>query len=52
MPQMSPMWWTSLFMMFTVCLIIVMMMTYFYIYKMNLKMSSQNMSTNNKTWKW
>nr|YP_010415460.1 ATP synthase F0 subunit 8 [Ziczacella heptapotamica]USC52160.1 ATP synthase F0 subunit 8 [Ziczacella heptapotamica] len=50
MPQMSPMWWTSLMLCFIIMLIILMTILYF---NLNNKMESNiNLMTNKINWKW
>nr|YP_011017062.1 ATP synthase F0 subunit 8 [Saldoida armata]WQB61740.1 ATP synthase F0 subunit 8 [Saldoida armata] len=51
MPQMAPLWWTTLLMFFSTCFILIMMKSYFILsYKID-KKSSHKMKTN-KNWKW
>nr|WNK74772.1 ATP synthase F0 subunit 8 [Thaia sp. 1 NZ-2023b] len=50
MPQMSPMWWTTMMIMFIMLMIIMMTMLYFNFQKkimMNFKMNFKKMN-----WKW
>nr|YP_010582873.1 ATP synthase F0 subunit 8 [Uzeldikra longiprocessa]UGN61293.1 ATP synthase F0 subunit 8 [Uzeldikra longiprocessa] len=50
MPQMSPMWWTSLMMMFILMFIMCLTMMYFSTdYKMKIKKKMKIMKIN---WKW
>nr|YP_010349775.1 ATP synthase F0 subunit 8 [Cassianeura cassiae]UOH96517.1 ATP synthase F0 subunit 8 [Cassianeura cassiae] len=50
MPQMSPMWWTSLMLMFILMLMIMMMMIYF---NLNIKMNKKIMISSKKiNWQW
>nr|YP_010952960.1 ATP synthase F0 subunit 8 [Empoascanara angkhangica]WMQ52403.1 ATP synthase F0 subunit 8 [Empoascanara angkhangica] len=50
MPQMSPMWWTTLMVMFILLFIILMTILYFNI---NNKMTSKILLCNKKmNWKW
>nr|YP_010963630.1 ATP synthase F0 subunit 8 [Tribulocentrus zhenbaensis]WKZ08113.1 ATP synthase F0 subunit 8 [Tribulocentrus zhenbaensis] len=50
MPQMSPMWWMSLMLMFNSMIMLSICMMYFN-YKISIKLSSSTNKTN-LTWKW
>nr|QDI93339.1 ATP synthase F0 subunit 8 [Quercophylus gonoporospinus] len=53
MPQMAPMWWYTLFMMFILTYCIFMMFIYFYkIYKMKMDKIYENPKNKNMNWKW
>nr|UYC28868.1 ATP synthase F0 subunit 8 [Cardiastethus sp.] len=51
MPQMAPMWWTALFMMFTLCFVLVIIIMY-----SSINFSPVNIDTkttiNKLIWKW
>nr|UGN61566.1 ATP synthase F0 subunit 8 [Paracyba sp.] len=50
MPQMSPMWWTTLMLMFIFSILVCMFMMYFnYTKKMSEK---KKMTMNNLSWTW
>nr|UGS80519.1 ATP synthase F0 subunit 8 [Prolachesilla sp. PrspLA] len=51
MPQMNPMWWVTLFLMFIFILLLTNSLNYFY---KNYKMSFVNMKMNkmSQNWKW
>nr|AZL35844.1 ATP synthase F0 subunit 8 [Ectemnonotum fruhstorferi] len=51
MPQMSPMWWTTLFLMFNSMFLLTNMLMY-YIFNMNNKMNMMNMLKNQMNWSW
>nr|UFK32239.1 ATP synthase F0 subunit 8 [Aguriahana digitata] len=50
MPQMSPMWWTILMMMFITSFLMCMYMMYFN--AMNYFKSNKKLLKKNMTWKW
>nr|YP_009692452.1 ATPase subunit 8 [Rhagovelia reitteri]QEH58864.1 ATPase subunit 8 [Rhagovelia reitteri]QEH58965.1 ATPase subunit 8 [Rhagovelia sp. XD-2019] len=51
MPQMSPMWWTSLMIMFTLSFMMVNSMMYF-MKKYNVKSKMEKKNQIQKNWKW
>nr|ATC73036.1 ATP synthase F0 subunit 8 [Graphocephala sp. EMHAU-2015-Zz052315] len=50
MPQMAPMWWTFLMIMFIMSMI--MMMTNMYFNTLNKLMKKKEINTNQMNWKW
>nr|QDI93378.1 ATP synthase F0 subunit 8 [Quernocoris caliginosus] len=53
MPQMAPIWWFTLFMMFILTYFIFMVFLYFHnIYQLKTKMIYKNMIIKNINWKW
>nr|AHN95689.1 ATP synthase F0 subunit 8 [Trigonotylus caelestialium] len=52
MPQMAPMWWTTLFMLFIITYIMNMILMYFYTEYFITKTSTKKISNKNITWKW
>nr|AZL35831.1 ATP synthase F0 subunit 8 [Cosmoscarta bispecularis]QHR79671.1 ATP synthase F0 subunit 8 [Cosmoscarta dorsimacula] len=51
MPQMAPMWWTMLFLMFNSMFLLSNMLMYF-IFNLNNKMKANKMLMNQMNWKW
>nr|YP_009544118.1 ATP synthase F0 subunit 8 [Cosmoscarta dorsimacula]AZJ53293.1 ATP synthase F0 subunit 8 [Cosmoscarta dorsimacula] len=51
MPQMAPMWWTMLFLMFNLTFLLLNMLMYFII-NFNNKMKFNKMMKNQMIWKW
>nr|AEH21216.1 ATP synthase F0 subunit 8 [Himacerus apterus] len=52
MPQMAPMWWSLLFIMFIMIMIMIIMINYFNLmYKIMFKPNSIHYKMN-KNWKW
>nr|QDI93781.1 ATP synthase F0 subunit 8 [Tuxedo cruralis]QDI93794.1 ATP synthase F0 subunit 8 [Tuxedo cruralis]QDI93819.1 ATP synthase F0 subunit 8 [Tuxedo cruralis]QDI93832.1 ATP synthase F0 subunit 8 [Tuxedo cruralis] len=53
MPQMSPMWWTTLFLVFLATYMLVMVIMYTYnIYQIMNNSSKKNNNIKNINWKW
>nr|QDI94079.1 ATP synthase F0 subunit 8 [Leucophoroptera quadrimaculata] len=53
MPQMSPMWWSTLFIMFITTYMLVMVLMYFFnMYKLKTYKKKLNKKHNNINWKW
>nr|AZL35884.1 ATP synthase F0 subunit 8 [Okiscarta uchidae] len=51
MPQMAPLWWTTLFLMFNLTFLLLNMMMYF-IFNLNNKMKIAKTMKNQMNWKW
>nr|YP_011010163.1 ATP synthase F0 subunit 8 [Hermatobates djiboutensis]WPW46687.1 ATP synthase F0 subunit 8 [Hermatobates djiboutensis] len=51
MPQMSPMWWSTLFMLFIASLMLMNSMIYFN-KKFSIKKSSKSTKKNSMNWQW
>nr|QZR91910.1 ATP synthase F0 subunit 8 [Mileewa rufivena] len=50
MPQMSPIWWTSLMMLTIISMMMIISMIYFNLIK--IKMNKKMLYSNKKNWKW
>nr|UPL66001.1 ATPase subunit 8 [Embiophila sp.] len=52
MPQMSPMWWSSLMLMFTATLLLMYLITYFYPVNQPNQSNASTSKQMKMTWKW
>nr|QDI93391.1 ATP synthase F0 subunit 8 [Insulaphylus sp. ph6]QDI93742.1 ATP synthase F0 subunit 8 [Insulaphylus sp. ph34] len=53
MPQMAPIWWFTLFMVFILTYCVYMMLIYFYnIYQPKTEKFNKNLNIKNISWKW
>nr|YP_009917422.1 ATP synthase F0 subunit 8 [Nabis ferus]QLF99789.1 ATP synthase F0 subunit 8 [Nabis ferus] len=52
MPQMAPIWWMTMFMLFIIILLSVMIINYFYIKYNNYLKPTINYISTNINWKW
>nr|AXS65061.1 ATP synthase F0 subunit 8 [Coleoptera sp. 1 KM-2017] len=52
MPQMAPMWWATLFMMFSSCFIIMIMIVYYNMYLTPLESEGLSKNIQKLNWKW
>nr|AKI32214.1 ATP synthase F0 subunit 8 [Lethocerus indicus] len=52
MPQMSPMWWSMLFIMFITAFMVMCTMTYFMVFYTKSKTTHKKMQKTSMNWKW
>nr|YP_009472911.1 ATP synthase F0 subunit 8 [Nabicula flavomarginata]AST10128.1 ATP synthase F0 subunit 8 [Nabicula flavomarginata] len=52
MPQMAPIWWTTMFMMFIVALLLVMTINYFNVKYKSTSNKNIKIDSNHLYWKW
>nr|YP_009485672.1 ATP synthase F0 subunit 8 [Saldula burmanica]AVZ00808.1 ATP synthase F0 subunit 8 [Saldula burmanica] len=52
MPQMAPMWWSTLFLFFIMCFFLMMIKSYFMIKYTSQKMKNMKKESKMTNWKW
>nr|AFI23516.1 ATP synthase F0 subunit 8 [Coridius chinensis] len=52
MPQMAPLWWETLYIMFTLSFFIVLIFMYHNINKFNMKSTKNDIICSQMNWKW